>query len=162
MLSHWTQIVSYISETGQRQEFQNVPWRVSLIILLAPSCLYGLTHFLMLLQGQAFDAQVTGDEFFECRLEFYKIIVQGYRDTFKPSSCPMRDQGFLLCGQMFDFLHPLLRRVVERDTLRDENDWEALRQKDFIETEFLYVPSFMEKTEIRAKAMRVAKSKTDV
>ena len=34
MLSHWAQIVSYISLTGQRQEFQNVHGRVSLAILL--------------------------------------------------------------------------------------------------------------------------------
>ena len=41
MLSHWAQIVSYISETGQRQEFQNVHGRVSLFILLVPIHLYG-------------------------------------------------------------------------------------------------------------------------
>ena len=29
-----------------------------------PSCLYGLTCTLVMLQGQAFDVQVTGDEFF--------------------------------------------------------------------------------------------------
>ena len=63
---------------------------------------------------------------------------------------------------MLNFLHRLLRRIVERDTLPDESDWEALRQYDFIETKFLDVPSFMEKTEFRAKAMRVAKSKIDV
>ena len=39
MLSHWAQIVSYISETSQRHEFQNVHGRVSLVILLVPSCL---------------------------------------------------------------------------------------------------------------------------
>ena len=60
------------------------------------------------------------------------------------------------------FLHRLLRRIVERDTLPDENDWEALRQYDFTETKFLVVPSFMENTEFRANAMRVAKSKIDV
>ena len=63
---------------------------------------------------------------------------------------------------MLNFLHRLLRRIVERETLPDENDWEALRQYDFIEKKFLDVPSFMEKTEFRAKAMRVAKSKIDV
>ena len=51
---------------------------------------------------------------------------------------------------------------MERDTLPDEKDWEALRQYDFIETRFLVVPFFMEKTEYPAKAMRVAKSKIDV
>ena len=162
MLSHCAQIVSYISETGQRQEFQNVHGRVSLVILLVPSCLYGLTCTLVMLQGQAFNVQVTGDDFCECRLELFKVIVQDYREAFKQSSCPRRDQGFFLCGQLLDFLHRLLRRIVERDTLRDESDWEALRQYDFIETKFLDVPSFMEKTEFRAGAMRVAKWKIDV
>ena len=66
ILSHWAQIVSYISETVQRQEFQNVQGRVSLVLLLVPSCLYGLTYTVVMLQGQTFDVQVTGDEFFEC------------------------------------------------------------------------------------------------
>ena len=162
MLSHWAQILSHISETSQRQKFQNVHPRVSVVILLVPSCLYGLTYTLVMLQGQALDVQVTGDEFFECRLEFFKVIVQDYREAFKRFSCPRHDQDFFLCGQMLKFLHRLLRRFVERDTLPDENDWKALRQFDFIETKFLDVPSFMEKTEFRAKAMRVAKSKIGV
>ena len=97
MLSHWAQIVSYISETGQQQEFQNVHGRVSLIILLVPSCLYGLMYTLVLLQGQVFDVQVTGDEFFECRQELFKVFVQDYREVFKRFSCPKRKQGFFLC-----------------------------------------------------------------
>ena len=48
MLSHWAQIVSSISETGQRQEFQNVHGRVNLVILLVPCCLYGLTCTLVM------------------------------------------------------------------------------------------------------------------
>ena len=115
-----------------------------------------------MLQCQAFDVQVTGDDFFNCRLELFKVIVQDYREAFKRSSCPRRDQGFFLCGQMLNFLHQLLRRIVERDTLPDEIDWETLRQYDFTGTRLLDVPSFMEKTEFRAKAMRVAKSKIDV
>ena len=63
---------------------------------------------------------------------------------------------------MLNFLHRLLRRIVERDTLPYESDWDALRQYEFIETKFLDVPYFMEKSEFRAKAMRVAKSKIDV
>ena len=63
---------------------------------------------------------------------------------------------------MLNFLHRLLRRILERETLPDENVWEVLRQYDFIDTKLLDVPSFMEKTEFRAKAMRVAKSKIDV
>ena len=136
--------------------------RVSLVILLVSNCLYGLTYILVMLEGQAFDVHVTGDKFFECRLELIKVIVQDYREAFKRSSCPRRDQGFFLCVQMLNFLHRLLRRIGERETLPDENDWEALRQKDFIDTKFLDVPSFMEQTEFQAKSMRVAKSKIDV
>ena len=54
----------YISEIGQRQEFQNVQGQLSLIILLLRSCLYGLTYALMMFRGQAFDMQVTGNDFF--------------------------------------------------------------------------------------------------
>ena len=92
VLSHWAQIVSYISETGQRQEFQNVHGWVSLVMLLVPICLYGLTYTLVMLQGQAFDVQKTADDFFECRLELFKVIVQDYREAFKRSSCPRRYQ----------------------------------------------------------------------
>ena len=63
---------------------------------------------------------------------------------------------------MLDFLHRLLRRIVERDTLPGESDSEALRKYDFTSTKFLDVPSFMGKIEFRAKTMRVAKSKIDV
>ena len=106
--------------------------------------------------------QVTGDEFYERSLELFKIIVQDYPEAFKRSSCPSRDQGLFLCGQMLDFLHRLLRRIVERDKLPDDSNWETLRQYYFIETKILDVPSFMEKNEFRAKAMRVAKSIIDV
>ena len=49
---------------------------------LAYSC------FVSLLQGQAFDGQVTGDEFFECRLEMFKVIIQDYSKAFELSSFP--------------------------------------------------------------------------
>ena len=149
--------MSYNSETGQRQEFQSVHGRVSLIILLVPSCLCGLANTLVMLQGQAIYVQVTGDAFFECRLELFKVIVPDYREAFKRLSCPRRHQGFFLCGQMLNFLHWPMRRIVERGALPDESDWETLLQYDFTGTIFLDVPSFMEKTEFRAKSMRVAK-----
>ena len=68
---------------------------------------------------------------------------------------------------MLNFLHQFLRRIVERDTSPDENDWEALRQYDFIQTNFMDVPSLfwflsVEDCEFRAKAMRVAESKLNV
>ena len=108
------------------------------------------------------DSQVTGDPYFEARLELFKVIVQEYREAFKRSTVPSRDQGFFLCGQMCDFLHRLLRRVVSRDCLPSEWDWDALRAFDFSVGELLGNPEFMRKTEFRSKVLKVAKSKIDV
>ena len=108
------------------------------------------------------DSQVTGDPHFEARLELFKVIVQEYREAFNRSTVPSRDQGFFLCGQMCDFLHRLLRRVVSRDCLPSEWDWDALRSLDFSVGELLGILEFMRKTEFRSKALKVAKSKIDV
>ena len=81
----------------------------------------------MVFQGQALDRQVTGDPHFEARLELFQVIVQDYREAFKRSTVPIRDQGFFLCGQMSDFLHRLLRRIVAQSCLPAEWDWDALR-----------------------------------
>ena len=108
------------------------------------------------------DNQITGDPYFEARLELFKVIVQEYRDAFKRSIVPSRDQGFFLCGQMCDFLHRLLRRVVSRDCLPSEWDWDALRSFDFSVGVLLGIPEFMRKTEFRSKVLKVAKSKIDV
>ena len=112
--------------------------------------------------GQAFDRQVTGDPYFEASLELFKVIVQDYREAFKRSTVPIRDQGFFLCGQMCDFLHRLLRRIVSRSCLPAEWDWDALRSFDFAVGELLGIPEFMQKTEFRAKVLKVARSKIDV
>ena len=108
------------------------------------------------------DNQVTGDPYFEARLELFKVIVQEYREAFKRSIVPSRGQGLFLCGQMCDFLHRLLRRVVSRDCLPSEWDWDALRSFDFSVGELLGIPEFMRKTEFRSKVLKVAKSKIDV
>ena len=63
---------------------------------------------------------------------------------------------------MCDFLHGLLRRVVSRDCLPSEWDWDALRSFDFAVSELLGIPEFMRKTEFRSKVLKVAKSKIDV
>ena len=99
-----------------------------MVIILVPICLCGLSYSLMMLQGQAFVMQVTAAEFFGCRSELFKAIERDYHEAFKRSSCPKPDQGFFLCEQMLDSLHRLLRRIVELDTLPDENDWETLQQ----------------------------------
>ena len=75
---------------------------------------------------------------------------------------PSRDQGFFLCCQMCDFLHRLLRRIVSRSCLPAQWDWDALRSFDFVVSELLGIPEFMQKTELRAKVLTVARSKFDV
>ena len=88
--------------------------------------------------------------------------MQEYREAFKRSTVPSRDQGFFLCGQMCNFLHRLLRRIVSRDCLPSEWDWDALRFFDFAVSELLGIPEFMQKTEFRFKVLKLAKSKIDV
>ena len=88
-------------------------------------------------QGQALDSQVTGDDLFESRLELFKVIMQDYRESFRRSSVVRRDQGFFLCGQMLDFLHRLLRGIVTRDCLPEEDNWNALLDFDFTTVQLL-------------------------
>ena len=92
----------------------------------------------------------------------FKVIVQDYREAFKRSTVPSREQGFFLCGQMCDFLHRLLRRIVSRSCLPAEWDWDALRSFDFAVSELLGIPEFIQKTEFRSKVLKVAKSEIDV
>ena len=99
---------------------------------------------------------------FESRLELFKVILQDYREAFRRSSTVKRDQGFFLCGQMLDFLHRLLRRVTARESLPEENDWDALLGFDFTGVQLLSISQFMEKTEFRIKAMRAAKGRINV
>ena len=63
---------------------------------------------------------------------------------------------------MCDFLHRLLRRIVSRNCLPAEWDWDALRSFDVSNAELLGIPEFMQKTEFRAKVLKVARSKMDV
>ena len=115
-----------------------------------------------MLKGQAFDAQIVGDDLFESRLELFKVILQDYREAFRRCCVVKRDQGFFWCGQMLDFLHRLLRHIVSRESLLDENDWDALLGFEFVDAQLLTVSQFMEKTEFRAKAMRAAKGRINV
>ena len=88
--------------------------------------------------------------------------MQDYREAFRRAATLKRDQGFFLCGQMLDFLHRLLRRIVSRKSLPEENDWDALREFEFMNAQLLSVSQFMEKTEFRTKAMRAAKGRINV
>ena len=105
---------------------------------------------------------MTGDDLFESRLELFKVIMQDYRESFGRSSDVRRDHGFVLCGQMLDFLHSLLRRIVTRECLPEGNDWDALLEFDFTNVQLLSVSQFMEKTEFRTKAMRAAQGRINV
>ena len=88
--------------------------------------------------------------------------MQDYRESFRRSSDVRRDQGFFLCGQMLDFLHRLLQRIVVRDSLPEEDDWDALLEFDFTNVQLLSVSQFMEKNEFRTKDMRAAKGRINV
>ena len=63
---------------------------------------------------------------------------------------------------MLDFLHRLLRRIVSRESLPEENDWDALLGVEFLDAQLLSISQFMEKTEFRNKAMRAAKGRINV
>ena len=76
--------------------------------------------------------------------------------------CREERQRLFLCGQMLDFLHRLLRRIVSRDSLPEENDWDALLRFEFVDAQLLTVSQFMEKTEFRTKVMRAAKGRINV
>ena len=95
-------------------------------------------------------------------MELFEVILQDYREAFRRSSTVKRDQGFFLCGQMLDFMHRLLRRIISRESLPGASDWNALLGFEFIEDQLLSVSQFMEKTEFRTKAMRAAKGRINV
>ena len=63
---------------------------------------------------------------------------------------------------MLDFLHGFLRRIVSRESLPEENDWDALLGFEFVDAQLLTVSQFLEKTEFRTKAMRAAKGRINV
>ena len=63
---------------------------------------------------------------------------------------------------MLEILHRLLRRVIARESLPEENDWDALLAFDFTSVQLLLISQFMEKTEFRTKAMRAAKGRINV
>ena len=89
------------------------------------------------------------------------MLVEDYCEALKRSTVPTRDKGFFLCGQMCDFIHRLLQRIVPRSCLPDEWDWDALRSFDFAIGELLSIPECMQRTEFRAKALKVMRSKID-
>ena len=51
---------------------------------------------------------------------------------------------------------------MSQSCLPNEWVWDALRSFEFAVGEFLSIPEFMQKTEFRAKAKKVARSKIDV
>ena len=164
MLTDWPQFVYYITSTAQQQEYQLVHGRVgswSLILWCDLEFLF-IVLSLYLLLGQAFDAQFFGGDLFESRLELFKVILQDYREAFRRCCVMRRDQGFSLSGQMLDFLHRLLRRIISRESLPEESQWGALLGFEFIDAQLLSISQFLEKTEFRTKAMKAAKGRINV
>ena len=51
---------------------------------------------------------------------------------------------------------------MARSCLPAEWDWDALRSFDFAVGELLSIPQFMQKTELRATVLKIARSKLDV
>ena len=115
-----------------------------------------------LLPRQAFDAQVVGDGFFESGSELFKVLLQDYREAFRLPSAAKTDQSFFWFGQMLDFFHRLLRRIISRESLPVEKDWDALLVFDVTDVELLFVSHFMEKTEFGTKAIRAARGRIEV
>ena len=44
---------------------------------------------------------------------------------------------------MLDLLHRLLRRIVSRESLPEENEWDALLGFEFIDAQLLSISHFM-------------------
>ena len=92
-------------------------------------------------------------------MELFKVILQDYREAFRRAVPVKRDQGFFLCGQTLDCLHHLLCQIVSRESLPEEDDWDALLGFEFIDAQLLSIFQFMEKTEFRSKPRRAAKGR---
>ena len=88
--------------------------------------------------------------------------MQDYWEAFRRSSTVKGDQPFILCEQMFDFIHRLLYRIFSGDCLPKEVDWEALLGLIFTNIHLQSTSLFMEKTDFRTKAMRSAKERFNV
>ena len=115
-----------------------------------------------MLSGQVSDAQVTGNDLFESRLQLFKVIMQDYRHSFGRSSVARRDLGSFLCEQTIDFMNRLLRRIISRDDLPEENNRFELLDFDFTNAQLMSLLKIMEEIEFRTEAMRAAKGRINV
>ena len=94
-----------------------------------------------------------------CSRSIYKIIGRVFDDRSqlkgsKVSSC-VADVGF---SPPFTALH----RIVSRESLPEENNWDALLRFEIFDVQLLSISQFMEKAEFRTKAMRTAKGRINV
>ena len=90
------------------------------------------------------------------------MIMQDYRESFPRSSFVTREQGSFLCGQMLKNLRRPLRRIVNRDGLSEEDNWDTFLDFEFTNVLLLSVSQLMEKTDFRTKAMQAAKGRINV
>ena len=63
---------------------------------------------------------------------------------------------------MLDFLHRPLRRIVSRERLPEETEWDVLLRFEFLDSQQLSLSQFMDKTEFRTIAMSAAKGSINV
>ena len=95
----------------------------------------------------------------------WNCLKSSFKNIVKLSSgqlCPLVIKGFFCAAKCAILLHRLLRRIVSRSCLPAEWGLDALRSFDFAVGELLGIPEFMQKTEFRAKVLKVARSKIDV
>ena len=67
-----------------------------------------------------------------------------------------------MCGRVLENLNRLHRRIISRESLPEEYDWDALIGFEFIDAQLLSISQFMEKTEFRTKSMRAESGRINV
>ena len=93
-----------------------------------------------------------GVDLFGAKLDLFQHLMRDYRETFGSNSDERRDQGFFLHGQMVCFLHRILRRILPRPILPEEDDWDSLKCFDFLGKDGLENDNFMLQTSVGDRA----------
>ena len=82
--------------------------------------------------------------------------VQGYRTGlsrgFQVTFCHEERPRLLFVWAKVGFPASFASRIISRESLSEENDWDALLGFEFVDNQMLSISQFMEKTEIRTKA----------
>ena len=95
-------------------------------------------------------------------MDLFHNLFSDYLQSFAQLKEQRREQGFLLYGQMVNFLHRLIRRVLQRASLPQEDDRDSIDRSDFVKKELLSNEQFMVKTTVKDRALTVVKAQIDV